>query len=65
MTETITFNSFEMDMTAETTDTEIREYVQYAQQYEFDREDVSAENVQDTIEATINGLIRARDEAFA
>ncbi len=65
MTTTVTFNSFEMEMTAETTDAEIRQTVEYAQQYEFDREDVNVEDVQVTIEATVDGLIRARNEAFA
>lgn len=65
MTQTVTFNSFEMEMTAETTDEDIRQTVEYAQQYEFDREDISAEDVQATIEATISGLIRARNETFA
>ena len=61
---TVVYASFEMDMTAGTTDADIRGAVEYAQQYEFDREDIGADEVRATIDMTVRGLIIARDEAF-
>jgi hypothetical protein len=61
---TVTYQSFSMEMTADTTDAEIRQFVEYSSQYEFDREDISEEEVQATIDATVDGLIAARDQEF-
>lgn len=101
MTSTVTYQSFEMDMTADTTDDEIRRFVEdgnpgfeqideYAiseRAFRLSQErgfvtssnqtltdadeieayllDLARQQVQDGIDETVAGLIRARDEMFA
>lgn len=101
MTSTVTFNSFEMEMTAETTDAEIREFVTEgnpgfeqidenaiserafrlsqgrgfvtssnqtltnADEIEAYLLDLARQQVQNGIDETVAGLIRARNEMFA
>lgn len=53
---TVTFQDFEMEMNASTTEADIRAYVEAAYAYEFDAED--------NIEKAIAGLVAAHNDAF-
>jgi len=64
MTQTVTFRSFEIEISAETSVEEIRQVVEYAFQYEYEREDVSRETIKRRIEDVIRGLVWARDVVF-